>query len=157
MSAQRLSQWLRLWWPALVWAAAIASFSTDAFSGEHTSHIILPLLHWLFPAALPETLELMHHLIRKAGHVSEYFVLSLLLWHSVRAGRSGWRPEWAVTVVAISAGWAALDELHQAFVPSRGAAMTDVLIDVCGAVTGQLLILAFHAIRSRRPVAAATQ
>jgi len=146
---RKLTDWLKAWWPAFVWAAVITTFSTDAFSGEHTSRVILPFLRWLFPDAGAQALELMHHFIRKAGHVTEYFVLGLLLLHAVRAGRTGWRLEWAVTAVAIAAGWAGLDELHQAFVPSRGPSIIDVLIDVSGAGAAQIVAYFVSTIRSR--------
>jgi VanZ family protein len=154
VSQQRLISWLRLWWPALVWAIIITSFSTDAFSPDHTSRIIVPLLHWLFPSASPQMLARAHHVIRKMAHVTEYFVLGLLLVRGIRGTRTGWRMEWALSAVAIAAGWAALDELHQAFVPSRGPSMRDVLIDVCGAALAQFAFAAFVALRARRGVAA---
>jgi VanZ family protein len=147
--------WLKVWWPALGWAALIACFSTDAFSSEHTSRAILPVLHWLFPAARHGTLELMHHYIRKAGHVTEYFVLGLLLLHAIRGARSGWRAEWGITAVAIAAVWAVLDELHQALVPSRGPSMRDVLIDICGAALAQIVSAAIARARESHPPPAA--
>jgi len=146
--------WLRWWWPALLWAALVTSFSTDAFSAEHTSRIIIPLIRWLFPHAAPATLAFVHHLIRKAAHVSEYFILSLLLLRGIRGTQGGWRVGWAVEAVAVAAGWAALDELHQAFVPSRGPSMRDVLIDVTGALAAQLVYAAVALIRTRPSSAA---
>ena len=148
MNGQSRLQWLRWWWPVFVWALLVTSFSTDPFSAEHTSRIAIPFLHWLFPSAQRETLELVHHLIRKCGHLTEYFILSLLLVRGVRGGRMGWRMEWTIAAVALAAGWAAIDELHQAFVPSRGASMIDVLIDTCGATAGQIVF----AILARRKV-----
>jgi len=141
--------WLRWWWPVLVWAAMIFGFSTDTFSGEHTSLVILPLLRWLFPGAQPETLEAMHFFIRKCAHVAEYLLLGLLLVRGIRGARRGWRIEWALAAVAAAAGWAALDELHQAFVPSRGPSMIDVLIDTCGAIAGQIVFAVAAILRSR--------
>ena len=41
--------WLRAWWPALLWAAMIFVASTDFFSSEHTSRIIEPILRWFLP------------------------------------------------------------------------------------------------------------
>jgi len=145
-------KWLRWWWPALVWAACSVAFSTDVLSTEHTSRIIIPILHWLFPQLAARKLEMLHHYMRKAAHLFEFFVLSLLLVRGIRGERRGWKVSWAVTAVAIAAGWAALDELHQAFVPSRGASMRDVLIDVTGAVLAQFfypLVMRFFAKPSR--------
>ena len=91
----------------------------------------------------------MHAFIRKAGHLAEYFVLSMLLLRGVRGGRNGWRVEWGVAAVALAAGWAGLDELHQAFVPSRGPSMLDVLIDASGAAVAQLACAAAALLRGR--------
>jgi len=143
-------KWVRWWWPALVWAALITSFSTDSFSSEHTSRVILPVLQWLFPHAAPESLEFGHQVIRKGAHVFEYFIFGLLVVRGMRGGRSGWRVGWALGALAIAAVWAGLDELHQAFVPSRGPSLVDVLIDVCGAASGQLAFAAGALVWSRR-------
>ena len=97
---------------------------------------------------------MVHHYIRKAAHVGEFFILSLFLVRGIRAGRRGWDLAWAVTAVAIAAGWAALDELHQAFVPSRGPSMRDVLIDVTGAVLAQIIFAWIIRLRQDTPQAA---
>ncbi len=149
MSARRALEWLRWWWPALVWAGLIFNFSTEAFSGERTSRFFIPLLHWLFPSAASETLEQLHTLIRKSAHVGEYFLFSLLLFRGDRGPRSGWRLEWAIRAVAMAAGWAGLDELHQAFTPSRGPSLIDVLIDALGAAAGQVVFAASVFFRAR--------
>jgi VanZ family protein len=131
--------WLKRWWPAIVWAIAISSFSTGAFTSENTSRIILPILHFLFPHASPDTLAFMHHIIRKCAHFTEYFILSLLILRGIRAGRPGSRFAWALAAIAIVACYASLDELHQHFVPGRTAAVGDVLIDTTGGIAAQIV------------------
>ena len=133
-------RWLKYWWPALVWAILISIFSTGTFTTENTSRVIIPVLHWLLPHATPETLSLIHHVIRKCGHFTEYFVLSLLLLHALRAGTRDFGARWALIVILIVAGYAALDEFHQSFVPGRGAAVSDVLLDTTGGAAAQLLV-----------------
>ena len=128
-----------------MWAGLTAFFSTDLFSGENTSRFILPVLQWLFPGANIVELLRMHYYIRKGAHVLEYFVLSILVLRGIRGSRSGWRWSWGATAVLMAAGWAALDELHQAFVPSRGPSIYDVMIDVCGAVAAQVVYAAVFA------------
>ncbi|MBI1749553.1 MAG: VanZ family protein [Acidobacteria bacterium] len=130
-------RWLRQWWPAMAWAAAIFFFSTGAFGGESTSRFIIPFLRWLLPDAPPETLFQLHFLIRKAGHFVEYFFLSLLVLRGLRGGAGGWRLRWGLAALLISTGYAATDEFHQYFVPSRGAAAQDVLLDAAGAAVAQ--------------------
>jgi VanZ family protein len=146
-------RWLGRWWPALAWAVVISLFSTGLFTSENTGRIIIPLLRWLFPGSPPETLALMHHVIRKCAHFAEYFILGLLILRGIRAGRHGTRPAWAAVAILLVAGYAALDEFHQSFVPGRTAAISDVLLDTTGGVTAQavaaLAALWFHVRRGR--------
>jgi VanZ family protein len=149
-------EWLKRWWPALVWALVISGFSTGAFTSENTSRIIIPILRWLMPHTPMATLEHVHHLIRKCAHFTEYFVLSLLVLRGIRAGRPGTRLAWALLVVAIVMCYASLDEFHQRFVPGRTAAVSDVMLDTVGGATAQLivgLIEVIHHGRERRRLA----
>jgi VanZ family protein len=130
-------RWLRLWWPALVWAAVIFWFSTGTFTSENTAKIIIPVLHWFLPNVPQETLLIIHGLIRKTAHFVEYFVLSLLILRGLRAGRRESHLAWAVVAVLLVAGYAALDEFHQSFVPGRTAAVADVMLDTTGGVAAQ--------------------
>ena len=130
---------LKLWLPAVAWAGVISILSTDVFSSEHTSRFIVPALHWLFPSASPDTLELLHMLVRKSAHLTEYFIFSILLVRALRAGERGWSLRWALWAVAIAAGYAALDEFHQSFVASRTASPWDSLIDAVGASLAQVV------------------
>jgi VanZ family protein len=132
-------EWLRRWWPAVVWAIAISLFSTGAFTSEHTSRIIVPVLRWIFPHAPMQTLLLMHHYIRKCAHFTEYFILSLLLLRGIRGENRGMRLAWALMAIALVACYAALDEFHQSFVPGRTAAVGDVMIDTSGGVAAQAI------------------
>ena len=132
-------RWLKLWWPALLWALLISFFSTGVFTSENTSRFIVPILHWLFPRASIETLNFLHHIIRKSAHFVEYFVLSLLILKGIRAGRHGARLGWALAAIALVGGYAALDEYHQSFVPGRTAAVADVLLDTSGGIAAQVI------------------
>jgi VanZ family protein len=146
-------EWLRRWWPALLWAIVISAFSTGAFTSDNTSRIIVPILKWFFPHASQETLFLVHHFIRKMGHLTEYFILSLLILRGIRAGKTGTHWGWALAAVAIVGCYAALDEFHQSFVPGRTAAVSDVLIDTAGGVAAQVvvaLVMLFGDIRKKR-------
>ncbi|MGO9590954.1 MAG: VanZ family protein [Candidatus Acidiferrales bacterium] len=135
--------WFALWWPALAWAVVISLFSTHLFTSQNTGQIIIPVLSWLFPSASPQTLEFMHHIIRKCAHLTEYFILSLLILRGIRSGRHGMRLAWAVLAILLVAGYASLDEFHQRFVPGRTPAVTDVLIDTTGGAAAQALAALF--------------
>ena len=72
---------------------------------------------------------------RKAGHVVGYALLGLAFLHAlVPQGAAALRA--AVIAVALATGYGATDEFHQGFVPGRGPAVTDVLIDMVGASLG---------------------
>jgi VanZ family protein len=136
-------KWLKHWWPALVWAVAVSGFSTGAFTSDNTSHFILPMLRFFLPHASAETLDLLHHIIRKCGHLTEYFILSMLILRGIRAGEKGMHLRWALVTILIIAGYAALDEYHQSFVPGRTAAVGDVLIDTSGGIAAQIVASLF--------------
>ncbi|SRR5258708_6449295 len=137
------------WLPAICIALMISGFSTSVFNGEHTSRIIMPLLHWLFPVASQNTLHLLHSGIRKAAHITEFGMFSASVFHSLRGEHLGWRLEWAVIALLIAAGYAGLDEWHQSFVPFRQARIADVLIDSSGALLAQLAIWAYLQLHRR--------
>jgi VanZ family protein len=132
-------KWLVRWWPAMVWACLIWTFSTGAFTTQHTSRYIVPFLRWLFPHLVLETLLAIHQTIRKCAHVFEYFVFSLLILRGLRAGIKERHLAWALAAIAIVAAYAALDEFHQSFVPGRGASVWDVLLDASGGAAAQLV------------------
>ena len=130
------------WLPAIAVACMISILSTDAFSGDHTSLYIIPVLHRIFPSAEAESLKLIHAVIRKLAHFTEYFLLGLALFRGLRGENRGWTLRWALLAVAIAAGYAALDEFHQVFVPSRHASPWDSLLDTIGAAIAQVAVWA---------------
>ena len=147
-ATQRVAHRLRPWLPAIAWAILIWWASTDFFSAENTSIYILPALHSLFPHLSPESLDRIHFIIRKSAHFTEYFVFSFLLLRGIRGKHRGWRLRWVFAALAIAAGYSALDEFHQSFVPSRTASPWDSLLDTTGAATAQVLMwlwFRFHA------------
>jgi VanZ family protein len=126
------------WLLVIAWAGLISFLSTDAFSSSHTSRFIIPALHWIFPGASMPSLELLHAIIRKTAHLAEYFIFSILLFRALRGEQTGWKLRWAISAIAIAAGYAALDEFHQSFVTSRTASPWDALIDTVGASVAQI-------------------
>lgn len=126
------------WLPPLLWMALIFEGSSDLLSAQHTSRFIEPFLRWLFHGSLSmETIDKIHFLIRKAGHLSEYAILGVLFWWTLRS--PGWRR--AAYALLLAATFAASDEFHQSFVPTREASVRDVLIDTTGATLGLAVLL----------------
>jgi VanZ family protein len=129
------------WFPALAWVAVVLAASTDMFSAQHTGAILSALLAWMFGHMDSRTFELIHFLIRKSAHFTEYAILSVLFFRAARGELAGfWRMRWALLGLAVSLSVAMLDEWHQSFVPSRTSSVRDVLLDLCGALFAQLLL-----------------
>ena len=146
MSIRREGFGLALWrWgPLILWMVVISGLSTDAFSAAETGRFLLPLLRWLFPDAAPATLSLLHAILRKGAHVTEFATLALLWYRALDWQRSGWQTKAALTAFVLAAGFGAVDEAHQLLVPSRTASVVDVGWDSLGAILG---LLARHAMR----------
>jgi hypothetical protein len=100
---------LKYWFPAILVALLISLFSTHYFSGEETARVIIPLLHWLYPAATPHMLRVMHVGIRKLAHVTEFGLFSITVFHGICGGRSGWRFSWALATLVIAVAYASMD------------------------------------------------
>ena len=147
--------WLRAWWPALLWAGFIFTMSTDAFSAEHTASVLEPIFRWLIPSLTSDQFDVIHHIIRKSAHFTEYFVFGLLLYRGVRSAGKGWRWSWALTALSAAAGYSILDEIHQAFVASRTASAYDSLLDSIGAFFAIAFLYWWHR-RNPTPRAPAT-
>src|SRR6185295_11638190 len=75
-----------LYAPLFLWVGVIFLLSSGSGSMAATSRIIRPLLEFLFPTASEESLQLMHHYIRKCAHFTEYAVLA---WLALRAFTRG--------------------------------------------------------------------
>src|SRR5262245_45428325 len=118
------------WIAVLVWMIVIFIFSTDFFSDARTTA----------PLFTPS----MGTAIRKLAHWGEYFILAVLLFRALNSKSVEVIPTRRILMVIIFAAfYAALDEWHQSFVPSRNATTRDVLIDAIGALCGALLIHAY--------------
>lgn len=118
----------------------IFGFSTQAGSTRHTSRIIGPLLRWINPNVTDATINQAQYVIRKGAHMTEYAILAALLWRArrqpVRGDTRPWQWSKAGFALGVAIAFAASDELHQAFVPSREGRVGDVFIDAAGAALG---------------------
>lgn len=136
---------------ATVWMLLIFIGSTDVLSAVQTSHFIAPFLLWLDPQFSVEMITTIHFALRKLGHLAEYAILATLLWCALHSTLISMRSIGiTVLVLCASSVFAASDELHQSFVPTRTASIKDVMIDICGAAIAVSLCFALR--RRRRPV-----
>jgi len=158
---RRVVTWLGYWLPVGVWMALIFTASADPASFSRSSRIIGPLVRWLFPHWPEAWVDTAVLVVRKLAHVTEYAVLSVLLWRAVWRPRRPelrpwqWRP--AVLTLLVVFLYAIADEYHQTFVPDRQGSAWDVLLDTTGGILGVVLcwvwLQAWYRPRSGRAVA----
>jgi VanZ family protein len=138
-----LRLFLKFWLPVLLWMALIFSVSSDSHSSEHSSRFVEPILHWLFPKMSQTRVEDIHFVIRKCAHLTEYAILALLVWRALHQSGNN-LPSWSWPKVGgtllVVFLYAATDEFHQSFVPTRTPHFSDVLIDTTGAAIGLLAL-----------------
>ena len=139
---------IEYWTPVVFWLFVMFFFSTDAFSSDHTSQIIVPFLNLLAPSMSSESLDFWHTAIRKLGHVTEYSVLAALTYRSLKQDCSGLINAGLRTMFCVVMA-ASLDELHQYFTLFRTASPIDVGYDCLGAVSALWLITKYEARRLR--------
>jgi len=79
-------------------------------------------------------------ILRKAAHITEYFILTLLLYRAFKGSfnfSSFYLLFWSSVLSFL---YAVSDEIHQAFVPTRSPSPKDVLFDTLGIIAFYLLI-----------------
>jgi VanZ family protein len=108
-------------------------------------------LHW----------ELIHRLIRKAGHFMGYGVFCLIclrgFWIELQGAVSLLSRQLRAHGLALMVTFmvASADEIHQCFLPNRTGQFSDVLLDTCGgAVLALVVFLAIRAAEGLRQVRA---
>ncbi|RJO63810.1 MAG: hypothetical protein C4540_06160 [Candidatus Omnitrophota bacterium] len=115
---------LNLWLPPCAWAGFIFYLSS------------IP--------SLTTNLGVWDFILRKAAHISEYFIFTLLIYRAFK-NSFGFTTVWLLVWSAcISFGYAVTDEFHQTFIATRSGNSTDVAIDAIGIVLFCLLLPFFR-------------
>lgn len=127
------------WMAVLIWAALIFWFSAQpAQDSDHLSRGLTSIIADLLDGLLgdfPFNLNSANNYLRKCAHFLVYFVLGFLVKNGFRA--SGYSAgKGFVIALAVCFLYAVSDELHQFFVPGRGAQLSDVMLDSFGALVG---------------------
>ena len=118
-------------------------FSFSFQPGDTSSQISSGFGQWLIQTLLPfakdfleENWGMVHLIIRKGAHFTEFFVLGVLMRstlhqyaHRIRASLGG--TAWLMSIFVASC-----DEIIQLFVGGRAGQVQDVLLDACGALVG---------------------
>ena len=162
------SNFLRAWWPALVWIGIICVESTDALSSNHTGDLLYKVVSRLFPDINLHDVLILNMILRKTGHVMGYGILSLLLFRGWRRTLARARATFGRSTVGLvtlgrtamlawlgTAFVASMDEWHQSFIPSRTGTWHDVLLDSSAGLV--FLLIAYAWLRRTRAAEVAVQ
>jgi VanZ family protein len=119
--------------PFILWIGFIFFMSSNSGSMSNTSRFIRPLLEFLFPNALPETLDFYHGYIRKLAHVTEYAILAGLASRAFfGSSKQYFQRFWYLLAMIAVFAVASIDEYNQSFNQNRTGSIYDVLLDCFG-------------------------
>lgn len=132
----------------ILWMAVIFYFSSE--SGDISSMNNLFAVRILerigFDSAFLRRMDI-NFWIRKAAHLTEYFILGMLLYRTYETYLYG---GYAASASATGFLYALSDEFHQHFVSGRQPSFRDVLIDTSGVLLGVALLAALCLAGMRR-------
>jgi VanZ family protein len=154
--ARRQAQ-LRTWLPVLAFSMVFAVESTSYFGADRTSEPLRRVFEAIFGFDVCVHWDLIHGLIRKAGHFVGYGMFSLIcfraFWIELKgvASRLSRRLRAHGLAILVTFLVASADEFHQSFLPNRSGQFSDVVLDCCGAaVMGLALFLVMKVVEGRR-------
>ena len=133
------------WIAVILWMILIFSLSSQEAEQSNklsteVTEIIVSTIEKVAPDAEFDIRSL-NNTIRKNAHFFTYLVLGILAMAAFRvSGVDTYKSiAWAISICII---YAAIDKIHQIFVPGRGAQFKDIIIDSAGAVVGIGIYLA---------------
>jgi VanZ family protein len=144
MDRRTLGYWVRVWLPVAISVAVICAESTEAFGSNHTSGPLRWLYEHLIGRVSNGAWDVIHHLIRKTGHVVGYGLVALTWLRAwwMTLPNSGFIEDAGLALCG-TAMMAIGDEFHQSFLPNRTSSPWDVMLDCTGAILMQLLVFLF--------------
>ena len=128
---------------AFIWGNSMR-VGTDS---QEMSKGILEWINFFLRLEDLDMMALLHHLLRKAAHITEFACLgALLAWHGLLTEE---KHKFALpALLGMAAGL--VDETIQLITPNRGPSLSDVWLDSFGAVTGIMLLLLGYHLRKRK-------
>lgn len=149
LKQRKLYLFLSLATAALMITIFCFSSQTGPESTDLSMGIVRKFLKLLSIEENTENLRIANFLVRKAAHLTLYFLLGCGLSGLLSISGRMSRRSVSVLAVILGAGFAATDEFHQSFT-ARTASIKDVLLDTCGVALGVLLILLLRNRLSKR-------
>lgn len=108
-----ITKFIKLWSPVIIWMAFI-------FCLSNTPNLKTPFKY--------------DFILRKIAHITEYFILTFLLYRAFNGSFKATTGGNFVCSAIVAFLYAVSDELHQAFVPGRNCTLQDVFIDTIGII-----------------------
>ena len=127
----------------ILWAVFVFGFSSQ--TGNESSGLSRKIAELFFKTE--EALAIAEPIIRKLAHFSEYALGGLLIYFL--ADTYDYSKKVKILVSLFLGIWyAAIDEIHQTFVPDRSGNVRDVLIDTLGILFGICIALVYLKIKN---------
>lgn len=147
-----MKKYLAVWIPVGIMCVVIFLFSRDRMSDAHSNYLLALLLR-LFHLDTPRNLAELAYPFRKLAHIVVYSLLSLITYRALRGSRrTGFDAGTAIRSVVFCLLYAASDEFHQTFVPGRGPAVHDALLDGLAATFTMVLLQGWYQHRATAPM-----
>lgn len=143
-----------LLWLAFIFGCSAKTASDSSAQSKSVTRTFLELVDKSFDTLTAEQqqnrISKVDHFVRKGAHMFLYAVLGVLSMCFFTVIAKYKPPYNALYTVIFCMLYAATDELHQLFVPGRGAQVRDVVIDTCGALIGTAAFLIIMRAVNRR-------
>ena len=107
--------------------------SFDAPQSDGQSGLIVNIVNSVIHTS---NIDLLTTIIRKLAHLTEYFILGLLMINCLKDYKIN---KVYILSVVFSFIYAITDELHQTFISGRSGEVRDIVIDTIGALIGVLI------------------
>jgi VanZ family protein len=133
----------------LIWLSVIFVLSSEPSAvSSSRSGAIVDTIKTINPSVIDT--ENITFLVRKAAHITAYFILGIIMFRVVRM-YSRLPIKAIILSILFVALYAISDELHQLLVNGRSGEVRDVLIDTCAGALGVFvtyLFIRWHALRT---------
>jgi VanZ family protein len=128
------------WLLVIAWMAIIFIFSSQpGDTSEETSQFVIYIFNLLGLDLNSVFGSLASFAVRKGAHFTEYFILYMFLYNALKESFS-FKKALLFSLLGVFL-YASSDEFHQSFVPGRGPAFRDVLIDTSGGLLALVVTL----------------
>lgn len=137
------------WLLVIMWMVVIFIFSSQPGNiSDENSKFVINVFN-LLGLDLNSTFgDLANFIVRKGAHFTEYFILYMLLYNALVESFS-FKKALSFSIIGVFL-YASSDEFHQSFVPGRGPAFRDVLVDTSGGAAALITIYLYRTFKKIR-------